>query len=82
LRNIEENPSVSLVIDHYEENWNELAYVLIVGKARILSTGIAHRRAVRLLRRKYPQYRGMALQVRPLIVIKPRRVVLWSADRQ
>jgi PPOX class probable F420-dependent enzyme len=82
LRNIEENPSVSLVIDHYEENWNKLAYVLVFGKARILSRGNAHRRAVRLLRRKYPQYRGMTIQARPLIVIKPRRVVLWSADRQ
>lgn len=78
LRNIKANPSVSLVVDHYEENWDRLAYILVFGKARVLSTGVAHRAAVRLLRRKYPQYRRMNIDCRPIICVAPRRVRCWG----
>jgi len=79
LRNIAENPQVSLVIDHYDENWSKLAYVLITGAARVMQRGQRHRRAVTLLRRKYSQYRTMAIDRRPVIVIKPKRITGWSA---
>lgn len=79
LRNIAENPQVSLVIDHYDENWSKLAYVLITGAARIMQRGQKHRLAVTLLRRKYSQYRTMAIDRRPVIVIKPKRITGWSA---
>src|SRR3989304_1348329 len=46
VRNIRENPRVSLVIDRYDENWRKLAYVLILGNARVLQRGMAHRKAV------------------------------------
>ena len=78
LRNIRENPQVSLVIDRYVENWRRLAYLLITGRARILSKGTRHRRAVRLLRKKYPQYREMAIEKRPIIVITPTRMKSWG----
>jgi PPOX class probable F420-dependent enzyme len=39
VRNIRENPQVSLIIDRYDENWDNLAYVLVFGKARILLGG-------------------------------------------
>jgi PPOX class probable F420-dependent enzyme len=78
LKNIAENPNVALVIDHYEEDWRKLAYVLISGKARILLSGKSHRRAVQLLRRKYPQYRRMVIETRPMIVITPKRIVRWG----
>jgi PPOX class probable F420-dependent enzyme len=78
LKNIAENPNVALVIDHYEEDWRKLAYVLISGKARILLSGKSHRRAVQLLRRKYPQYRRMVIDTRPMIVITPKRIVSWG----
>ena len=78
LRNIRENPNVALVIDHYDEDWRKLAYVLVFGKARILQSGEKHRRAVKLLRKKYPQYRAMAIQERPMIVIAPKRIVSWG----
>ena len=78
LRNIRENPQVSLVIDHYDENWGKLAYVLITGAARIMQRGQRYRRAVTLLRRKYSQYRTMAIDRRPMIVIKPKRIIVWG----
>jgi PPOX class probable F420-dependent enzyme len=78
VRNIRENPQVSLVIDHYEEDWTRLAYILIGGKARILNAGMKHRKAVQLLRRKYPQYRSMAIHARPMIAIAPMRITTWG----
>lgn len=77
VRNIRANPRVSLVIDRYDEDWHRLAYVLIFGRARVINRGIAHRQAVRLLRRKYPQYRRMAIDQRPLIVITTLRITAW-----
>jgi PPOX class probable F420-dependent enzyme len=77
LRNIAENPQVSLVIDHYEEDWNKLAYVLITGKARIMQRGQRHHRAIELLRKKYPQYRRMAIDPRPMIVLLAKRITVW-----
>lgn len=78
LRNIAENPNVALVIDRYDEDWLKLAYVLIFGKARILLSGKKHQRAVKLLRRKYPQYRNMAIDERPMIVITPNTIRAWG----
>jgi len=78
LRNIAENPKVSLIIDRYDEDWQRLAYVLITGRAKILLRGTRHRRAVSLLRRKYRQYRSMAIDQRPMIVIRPLVVKVWG----
>ena len=78
LKNIRENPNVALVIDHYDEDWRKLGYILLFGKARILQSGEKHRRAVKLLRRKYGQYRSMAIHLRPLIAITPKRIINWG----
>jgi PPOX class probable F420-dependent enzyme len=78
LRNIAENPKVSLIVDRYNEDWQRLAYVLITGRAKILLRGTRHRRAVLLLRKKYSQYERMAIQERPMIVIKPLRMRNWG----
>ena len=79
LKNIRENPQIALVIDHYDEDWRNLAYVLVFGKAKVLLRGAIYRQAVKLLRRKYPQYRRMAIDQRPMITITPKRVVTWGA---
>jgi PPOX class probable F420-dependent enzyme len=78
LKNIQKNSQVSLVIDRYDEDWRRLAYVLITGTAKILGRGARHRKAVRLLRRKYPQYRSMAIDERPIVLIKPARITSWG----
>jgi len=78
VRNILENPHVAVVVDRYDENWKKLAYILIRGRARLLTRGENYRKAVFLLRRKYPQYRHMAIQDRPMIQIKPTRVKSWG----
>ena len=79
LRNIAVNPQVAIVIDHYDENWANLAYILIRGKARVLASGANHRKAVKLLRRKYTQYRSMRIDRLPIIAIRPARTTSWGA---
>ena len=79
LRNIAENSQVSLVVDRWDEDWRKLAYTLVSGRARILLSGQKHRRAVSLLRRKYRQYRSMAIDQRPMIVIRPLNVKVWGS---
>jgi PPOX class probable F420-dependent enzyme len=78
LRNIAENSNVALVIDRYNEDWRQLAYILIFGRARILRRGKIHQQAVKSLRRKYRQYRTMAIHERPMISITPKQVVVWG----
>jgi PPOX class probable F420-dependent enzyme len=82
LKNIAENPNVALVIDRYDEDWRKLAYVLIFGTARVLRSGKIHRYAVNLLRKKYQQYRRMALDERPMIVIAPKKITAWTMSDQ
>jgi PPOX class probable F420-dependent enzyme len=79
IRNILENPQVSLVVDHYDEDWRKLSYVLVSGKARMLLSGAKHGKAVKLLRRKYPQYRKMRIDKLPMILIRPTRMTSWDA---
>jgi len=78
VQNILANPRVSLLLDHYEENWDRLWYVLINGDAEILQGGQEHNEAIGLLRQKYPQYRKMAIEDRPVIRVRPIRIVSWG----
>jgi hypothetical protein len=68
-----------VVVDDYSDDWSRLAYVLIRGRADVLMKGEAHEGALRLLRAKYPQYRKMALEDRPIIRITPESLVSWGA---
>lgn len=79
LRNIEREPRVTLLIDHYEEDWTRLAWLRIDGRAEVLPRGDAWPDALASLRLRYPQYASMALEARPLIRITPERVAAWRA---
>ena len=78
IRNILANPHVSVIVDRYEDDWNRLAYVLVRGKAQVLTRGKKHKRAVALLRKKYPQYRSMAIHQRPIIRISSTQCNSWG----
>jgi PPOX class probable F420-dependent enzyme len=81
MKNIAENPRVALVIDHYDEDWSRLAYVLVHGEARIVRDESEYTLAIQHLRGKYPQYHTMPLtqERNPAIRIEPQRVHLWGA---
>jgi PPOX class probable F420-dependent enzyme len=57
LRDIAANPAVSVLIDHYEEDWNRLWWVRADGLGSIVSEGSAYRDAVAALVAKYDHYR-------------------------
>lgn len=80
VRNIRANPHVCLMVDRYEEDWANLKYVQVHGRAEVLFAGEEHARAVRLLREKYPQYRTMPIDAGPVIKIRPERYVVWAAQ--
>jgi PPOX class probable F420-dependent enzyme len=82
LRNIRENPRVSLVADVWEEDWTRLQWVSAEGDAEILERGEAFARAIDLLSGKYPQYTTLPLDPRSgaVIAIDVRRVLAWRAS--
>ena len=80
LRNIAENPLISLVVDEYDEDWTRLRYVIVEGTADVLTDGDEFTRAVDRLVAKYPQYRNLALSrdSGAVIRIDPERVLAWK----
>lgn len=79
VRNIRENPRVALLIDHYEEDWRQLRFVMVQGRAELLDGGAEWRAARDLLEAKYPQYGAMPLPPDgPVIKIVPDHIVGWS----
>ncbi len=82
VRNILSNPNVALVLDHYEEAWSRLWYVLVTGTAQLIypegQEREEHQRAIGLLGEKYPQYRSMDIAENPMIKITPVRIVRWG----
>ena len=80
VKNILANPQVSLVVDHYEENWDKLQYILVSGDAELLESDEKWVVAIAMLREKYPQYQEMDLDQSPVIKITPVRYSPWSSQ--
>ncbi len=78
VRNILDNPRVSLVIDHYEEDWSKLWFLLVQGTAELLESSPEHVAALARLRSKYPQYQRMDLDDNPMIKITAERATGWD----
>jgi PPOX class probable F420-dependent enzyme len=79
MRNIAANPRVAIVADVYDDaDWSRLGFVLVHASARVLTDGAEHARAVVALRDKYPQYRDMALEARPVIAADIQSLAAWG----
>jgi PPOX class probable F420-dependent enzyme len=74
LRNIAENPQVSLLVDDYSADWTQLWWARADGVATTERSGAEHAEHWRLLHAKYPQYDGQVLDG-PVIAV---RVTSWS----
>lgn len=57
LENIAVNPAVSVLVDHYDTDWNQLWWVRADGVAQVLDSGPEFDAAIAGLRQKYAQYR-------------------------
>ena len=75
LANIEANPQVEVLIDHYEEDWSRLWWIRLRGTARI----VEDRHAVELLAAKYPQYRERPPSG-PMIAVTIEERSEWAAS--
>ncbi len=75
LRNIEADPRVEVLIDHYDDDWSQLWWVRLRGTARIVDDP----RAVELLAAKYPQYR-VEEPAGPVIAVAIEERSEWTAS--
>jgi PPOX class probable F420-dependent enzyme len=57
LANIRANPRVSLLADHYEDDWNNLWWVRVDGHARVMEDEKEMAAPIALLADRYHQYR-------------------------
>ncbi len=78
VKNILENPHLCLVVDRWDEDWSNLAHVIIWGMGILTDSPEEKAQALPELRRRYPQYRSMALEGNPLVRIMPYRVKVWG----
>ena len=79
LRNIAADPRVSVLADHYEDDWSMLWWVRADGSARILEPGAPeHAGVVARLAERYEQYRERS-PGGPAISIAVSRWTGWRA---
>jgi PPOX class probable F420-dependent enzyme len=84
LRNIAENPAVAILADRYDEDWTRLGWIMLRGRAEILSGGTEHTRGQALLRARYRQLADMDIERLSVIAVRLERVMSWgdlSVDR-
>ncbi|MEE9609490.1 MAG: TIGR03668 family PPOX class F420-dependent oxidoreductase [Myxococcota bacterium] len=86
VRNVEHDPRVSLLLDHYEADWSRLWWLRIDGEASAVrpepgEQGREVAGAVAALRRKYPQYGTVPVLRDPpvLIAVRPTAIRSWCA---
>jgi PPOX class probable F420-dependent enzyme len=78
LDNVRAHPWASLLVDHYEGDWDELWWVRADGAATVLVEGVEHKAALAALVAKYAQYVA-APPVGPVIRVVVERWRGWSA---
>jgi PPOX class probable F420-dependent enzyme len=76
LINIERNPQVSLLVDHYDEDWTQLWWVRADGIATTHHAGGTLHDGRELLRAKYAQYQSVSLNG-PVIAVAVRHWSSW-----
>lgn len=79
LRNVSHHPQAAILVDRYDEDWSQLAWVMLRGRAEILKKGDEHDHAQALLCRRYPRYRLMSIVDLPVIALRIDLVNSWGA---
>lgn len=84
VRDIVARPRVSVLVDHWSEDWSELTWLRLDGSAGLLEPddadrAIEHAAAVTLLRARYAQYADQPIEQRPLLRIEVDSARGWTA---
>ena len=78
IANMRENPLVALVVDHYDDDWSKLGWVMVQGRAEVLDSGDEHDRAQASLRARYPQLDDMRIEGLPVVAIRIQHAASWG----
>jgi PPOX class probable F420-dependent enzyme len=88
VRHVRAHPEVSLLLDHYDEDWERLWWLRVDGLARVVQPADPEgdpevSAAVAALRAKYPQYQRLPVLREPptLLRVRPRALRSWCAAR-
>jgi PPOX class probable F420-dependent enzyme len=79
LRNIAAHPAVTVLTDHYADDWSALWWVRADGQATVIDDPRAMAAPIRLLAARYPQY-VTSPPGGPVVVILVNRWAGWSAE--
>ena len=77
LRFLRRDPRAALTVDRYSEDWDELAWVQVIGSVSILDASEGAE-GLEALSEKYEQYRAEP-PPGPLLALEPLRYVHWRA---
>jgi nitroimidazol reductase NimA-like FMN-containing flavoprotein (pyridoxamine 5'-phosphate oxidase superfamily) len=83
VKNLRDNPRVTVTVDLYSDHWGTLKGVMVQGRARLIERGPRFRRVRDRLYRKYPQYpREAAISPADSVIVEvtPTRVFSWGFD--
>ena len=82
VRDLAGAPEASVLVARWDEDWSRLGWLRVDGRGTILEAHsrsyAEHRRAVDLLRVKYPQYASHRLEERPVIRIAIEAARSWG----
>jgi PPOX class probable F420-dependent enzyme len=78
LRNIAANPAISVLVDHYEADWDKLWWVRLDGVARVVTDDGEVKKALRRLAARYSQYRATT-PAGPVVAVAIAGMTGWSA---
>jgi len=79
LDNVRAHSTVSLLVHHYEEDWQQLWWVRVDGEAQVVDDAVTVNEMLPDLMEKYPQYRSRPPDG-PAIVMQPRHWVGWTGS--
>lgn len=78
LRNIEAHPQVTLLVDLYSDDWDDLWWVRVDGAATVVWAGPEFDPGIASLREKYPQY-AQTSPAGPLVLVQVQQWRGWAA---
>ncbi|MEU2515029.1 TIGR03668 family PPOX class F420-dependent oxidoreductase [Streptomyces syringium] len=79
LRNIRQNPRVSVLVDHYSDDWQTLWWARADGHAEIWTEAAQRRAPIELLQEKYSQYVDHPPEG-PVVAIEVSAWSGWASD--
>lgn len=76
LENIRQNPDVTVLVDHYDDDWRTLWWARLRGRAEVHD--VASEGVLAALSTKYAPYRGHP-PAGPTIVVHVTEIATWAA---